>query len=1281
MGSNPLPSTTPQKPDFQVVGIGASAGGLEAFTELLVHLPGDTGLAFVLIQHLDPGHRSLLAEILAPKTPMPVVEATEGLLVSPDSVYVAPPASDVRIEDGVLKLSPRPSAGPHLPIDSFLASLADDLKSKAVAVILSGTAADGAHGVMAVKAAGGVTFAQDPATARHPGMPESAIATGAVDFILPGAEIAAELAGIAGPAGPLPLAPTERVAPRASVEDPVLADLLSLVRSATTVDFTHYKRGTLQRRIGRRMGFRHLSGLEEYVQVLRKDPAEVMALYQDLLIRVTSFFRQPHVFETLKQTVFPRIAEAREGEQVRFWVPGCATGEEAYSLAIAWAEAIGIPAEGKKSLQVFATDISQPSIDTARLGVYPEGIAADVSAERLGRYFKAVEGGYRVSEEIRESCVFARHDLTRDPPFSRLDLISLRNVLIYLGPLLQRRVLPSLHFALRPGGFLLLGEAESVNGFTDLFSSLDKKAKIFTRREASPLIPPAPKPATPQSAAATSPAPVPPAPFDLAREVERVLLESYAPAGVIVDADLQIREYRGNVEPYLRFTPGRASFDLVRMARNGLAGELRTALKEAGTHGAPVHRRGIRLLRDDQVSAVGFDVLPIKSPSGETVFLVLFLDMSSDEETRSARRPHRGPEPALAPPGGVEALERELSEMREYARAVLEDKESANEELRSANEELQSANEELQSVNEELETTSEEVQSANEELRTVNEELVSANEQRSKANEDLEANNACLTELNSALESNKNELLRAWDYAQAVVDAVREPLIVLGPGARVVSASAAFFNLFGTRAADTIGQDFFRLDGGQWEIPALREAVTQALAGNRRFEHLVAEQDFARLGHRTMLLSGSRFQSDAEGPPTVLLAIDDVTERARVESLGHSLERIGLGMVSSFDFDEILQRAVTEAAGALGCSRALLAVPAGEAWAVRFALGAEEPARGTLIVGAIARQFSALSPGQRAIVATPRVRGSVTSPGQRSPERVHAALTVRDEVVGVISFGDCQLLGRFGESELDFIDKLAPALSLALENARLFSIHQKVAETFQRSLLRPIAPVAGFEVGLAYVPAFEPEKVGGDFYDLFAVDGGSTAVIVGDVVGKGVEAAVLTETVRTMLRTLAFMGQSPSLILAKANDLFCRDDSGRQFVTVLVAIIDATKSTVTISSAGHPPPVVFGRAPHTLEVRPAAPLGAGRGPFHEATFDLESDETLVLYTDGLTEARHGHELFGEQRVLEEFATAKGKAVQETVDSVVSSATKFAGGHLADDLIVIAVRPDHARGGR
>ena len=431
--------------------------------------------------------------------------------VSPNSVYVAPPAKDMRIEQGILRLSPRSSSGPHLPVDSFLTSLAQDLKSKAIAVVLSGTAADGARGVLAVKAAGGVTFAQDPATAKYPGMPQSAIATGAVDFVLPVQQIARQLALLAGYVGPLPAVAEERVAPGVPPEDPLLADLLALVRSATTVDFTHYKRGTLQRRLSRRLAMRHLDNLEDYVQLLRTDPAEVMALYQDLLIRVTSFFRQPHVFETLKQTVFQHIIEARGGEQVRFWVPGCATGEEAYSLAIAWVESVGITHAGKKSLQVFATDISQQAIDKARAGIYPGGIAADVSPERLERFFTPVEGGYKVAEAIRELCVFARHDLTRDPPFSKLDLVSLRNVLIYLGPLLQRRVLPSLHFALRPGGFLLLGEAESVGGFTDLFSLVDKKAKVYARREALALIPPAQRPVNDQPPAVPVPPPAPPA--------------------------------------------------------------------------------------------------------------------------------------------------------------------------------------------------------------------------------------------------------------------------------------------------------------------------------------------------------------------------------------------------------------------------------------------------------------------------------------------------------------------------------------------------------------------------------------------------------------------------------------------------------------------------------------------------------------------------------------------------------------------------------------------------
>ena len=422
---------------------------------------------------------------------------------------------------------------------------------------------------------------------------------------------------------------------------------------------------------------------------------------------------------------------------------------------------------------------------------------------------------------------------------------------------------------------------------------------------------------------------------------------------------------------------------------------------------------------------------------------------------------------------------------------------------------------------------------------------------------------------------------------------------------------------------------------------------------------------------------GRRFQSDGQGLDSVLLAIDDVTSRARVESLGDALERIGLGMVSSSDADEILRRAVTEAAGALGCREAMLAVPAEGMWTVRFSLGEEEPSGGTVLTGGIARQFSALSPGQRAVVTTSRPGGSRLPPGERAAERVHAALMVRDEVVGVISFGGYRPAVSFGDPELDFIDKLAPALSLALENARLFSIHRRVAETFQRSLLKPIAPVAGLEVGVAYVPAFEPEKVGGDFYDLFALEGGVTAVIAGDVVGKGVEAAVLTQTVRAILRTLASIEQSPSFILTKANELLRESGSPRRFVTVLVAMVDSVKGTVAISSAGHPPPVVCGREPRLLEVRPAAPLGALSGPFHEATFDLATDETLVLYTDGLTEARQGIEMFGEQRVLQELAGTGTMDLQQMVDALVSSATEFAGGHLVDDLAVIAVRPQSA----
>ena len=1210
-------------PPFSVVGVGASAGGLEAFTELLLHLPPDTGMAFVLVQHLDPTHGSMLPELLSSKTTMTVIEATDGLPVAPNTVYVIPAAEDMTIELGILRLRSRPSSGHHLPIDSFFASLAHDCETRAVAVVLSGTAADGAAGVRAVRQAGGKTLAQDPDTAKYKGMPESAIATGAVDYVLPIPLLARQLAVIAGREDAASDQSGAQPVTAPSAEAPLLADLLAVVRSVTKADFSHYKQSTVMRRINRRIAMKQAQDLEGYLQLLRDDPVEVEALYQDLLIRVTSFFRQPQVFETLKHKVFPLIAEAQGGGQVRFWVPGCSSGEEAYSLAMAWTEFQSDSHVDQTPFQIFASDINKQVIDTARAAVYPGTIAADVTPERLERFFSRVDGGYQVAKAVRENCVFARHDLTRDPPFSRLDLISLRNVLIYLGPLLQRRVMPLLHFALRSGGFLMLGESESVGGFTDLFSLADKPGKIYSAR-ATGLAPIPPSPSIP-AAHSASPGPDPSAArFDPSQEADRIVLDSYAPVGVIIDADLQIRQFRGRTGPYLEPGPGRVSFDLLRMAREGLAGELNSALREAKKGAPAVHRQGIRILRDSQVVAVGFDVIPITSPSGEASFLVLFYDMPSvDKEAASADLGHL-PQGEDAVAARIAELEQELGEMREYARAVLEDKESANEELRSANEELQSTNEELQSVNEELETASEEVQSANEELRTLNDELHAVNGQLAKLNEQLTGKNAELQEANAALDLGEAELRTARDYALTVIDTVREPLLTLDSDFRVVSASPPFYSMFETSAKRVLGKSLFKLGEGPWDLGGLREAISRVLTDGLDFQDFVVDSDHGRLGRRTLLLSGRRMRSGSEERGSVLLAIDDITERARNEALSDALDQISLTMISTVAYDELLDRAMTEAAQALDCDQAVLAVPSDASWTTRFSSGVSWARPGGAVPKAETNQFAALAIGQRAVVSTSSLeRGARSSSKAAGTQVVHVPLGSRDRVVGALSFGRSRSKATFSEAELDFIEKLAPALSLALENAELHANEHRIAEVLQTSLLKPVIAVPGLEVGLAYRPAHAAEQVGGDFYDLYVLKDGRVAVVIGDVSGSGVRAASLTETARATLRALASLDPSPSSILTKANELLLRQVPHDQFVTVLLAMVDIAHGKVVISSAGHPPLVVCDGNTRLLEAPHGTPLGTIGTLYGEAEFDFLPDETLVLYTDGLTEARRG----------------------------------------------------------
>ncbi len=748
--SEEVPKSAPprrgKKKDFPTVGIGASAGGLEAFTQLLKDLPVDTGMAFVLVQHLDPKHESMLTGLIAKATTMPVTEVKHGMRVEPDHVYVIPPNTYMTISGEVLALTPRSGTpGQHRPVDHFLTSLAEDRSSGAIGVILSGTASDGTLGLKAIKAEGGITFAQDK-TAKYDGMPQSAIAAGYVDYILSPGGIARELAriGCHPYVAPIKTQGVE-VLPEGG-EDDLKRIFRQLLRS-TGVDFTYYKHSTIERRIARRMVLQRIERREDYVQYLEDNPGEVEALYGDILITVTGFFRDPGAFLVLKQKVFPAVTKNRSPETpIRVWVPGCATGEEAYSIAICLLEFLGDRATNIP-IQIFGTDISETAIEKARSGIYAKSITADVSAQRLRRFFVKVDSGYQISKPVRELCVFAKQDLTRDPPFSKLDLISCRNMLIYLGPVLQKRVIPLFHYALKLEGFLLLGKSEALSAYSDLFSLVEGKHKIYSKRAAPPRhfldVVPTHHPAIkePVSREFGGPGESGWSELDMQKEADRIVLTRYAPPGVIVNDAMEILQFRGRTGHYLEPEPGEASFNLLKMAREGLKLELRAALHRAKKTNAPVRKDGLRVRYDGQVRHVTVEIVPLKTaPSGERVYLILFEEtipeaVPEPQETIPAER-------AKKPTQGIKdrqmaQLEQELASTREYLRSIIEEQEATNEELKSANEEALSSNEELQSVNEELETAKEELQSANEELTTMNEELQNRNIEMHQLNDDL----------------------------------------------------------------------------------------------------------------------------------------------------------------------------------------------------------------------------------------------------------------------------------------------------------------------------------------------------------------------------------------------------------------------------------------------------------------------------------------------------------------------------------------------------------------
>ncbi len=720
---------------FPIVGIGASAGGFEAFRELMQALPNDTGMAFVLVQHLDPGHESMLTRLLSKATPMPVSEVQDGMEVEPNHVYVIPPNTTMTIREGVLHLMARAKPTTrHMPVDSFLRSLAEDQGSSAIGVILSGTASDGTLGLQAIKAEGGITFAQDEKSAKYDGMPRSAIVTGCVDFIMPPKGIAKELAHI-GRHPYLGIAHPVTVSEPPPREDHLRA-IFRLVRQATGVDFTHYKYNTIKRRIARRMLFLKIEDPRQYVKYLRGNRAELEALYQDILIHVTSFFREPECFQALKDDVFPKImSDRRPRDPVRIWVPGCSTGEEVYSIAISLLEYLGDRANATR-INIFGTDISEAAVDKARAGTYTENSLVDVTEDQLRRFFIKLDGDYQITKSVREMCVFARQDLAKDPPFSKLDLVSCRNVLIYMGPTLQKRVLAAFHYALKPTGLLLLGRSESISGFSDLFTIVDRKDKIYARRAGEPrpllditttdyerLVPETPQEEGPH------------ADFDVLKEADRIALNRYAPAGCVIDENLQIVQFRGKAALYVSPSPGQATLNLLKMVRPELVLEVRTAINKAKKQEAPIRKDRIVFRHNGQSREISLEVTPIPQPgSGCQHYLVLF----EEPGARPAQTPPpvkgRSKRPAESE---VSRLGRELATTKEYLQSIIEDQEATNEELKSANEEVLSSNEELQSTNEELETAKEELQSANEELVTVNETLQNRNAELAQLSDDL----------------------------------------------------------------------------------------------------------------------------------------------------------------------------------------------------------------------------------------------------------------------------------------------------------------------------------------------------------------------------------------------------------------------------------------------------------------------------------------------------------------------------------------------------------------
>jgi len=878
MKASSTPKKSPAKKvakenSFPVVAIGASAGGLDAMMELLKYLPADTGMAFIYVQHLSPDHKSMLTEILSKKTDMKVQEIDDMDLIQPDNVFIIPYNKDIEVTDGHIKLIPRSEVSSAISIDILFSSLAIAQKERVIGIILSGSASDGTLGMKAIKQEGGLTIAQDD-TAKFNSMPHSAILAGAVDFILSPKEIALELARLCKH----PLIKTVGVknGEEDLIEnsDPDLKTILNQLHKATGVDFSVYKMNTIKRRIIRRMLLYKITQLKEYAKLLSQKKEEIDILYQDLLINVTSFFRDTDTHNYLEETLFPKLFKRKKkGESLRIWIPACATGEEVYSIAMMLLE-IQKNNSNHIPVQIFATDLSEQVISKARIGIYTKHDLETVSPKRIQRFFSKADGGFRVNKALRDMCVFAPHNVLRDPPFSRLDFISCCNLFIYFDNPAQKKAVNTFHYALNEGGFLMLGKSENISHSANLFTDFNKKYKIFSRNSNSgtrtlPAFLPRYAQQTNNENNSTETNKTKPKRTSITigavnhnrldNAIDAVLVSEFMPASVVINYQMEIVQFRGITDLFLTHPKGKATFNILKMARPEIAFELRNIVSKVIKTKQRIRKSGIEMKINSAVKIISLEIVPLKIDPivigwDESLLLVLFTEQEQIEIYSHHAEGGKYTPSAIeaAKDRRIKKLEEALAAAHADALEISQDQEAYTEEFQSANEEVVSSNEELQTLNEELETSKEEIESANEELTTTNQEP-----------------------------QTRNDLLNeAYGYSEAVFATIHEPMLVLDKHLRVKSANKTFYKIFNVKEEETEGLLLFDLGNKQWNIPRLRELLEDLLPKNTHFHDFEITHTFPLIGEKTMLLNARCIIQKTSHEELILLAIADITEQA-----------------------------------------------------------------------------------------------------------------------------------------------------------------------------------------------------------------------------------------------------------------------------------------------------------------------------------------------------------------------------------------------------------------